>query len=89
MMSPYIAEFIGTALLVLLGNGAVANVLLARSKGKVADLIVTVMGWAMAVVISGYVTASERGDSLNPVVSISLSTVGHVAVAKGPGYIAG
>ena len=48
-MSPYIAEFVGTAMLVLLGDGAVANVLLARTKGKGADLIVIVMGWAMAV----------------------------------------
>ncbi|MET5020131.1 aquaporin, partial [Burkholderia pseudomallei] len=53
-MSPYIAEFIGTALLVLLGNGAVANVLLAKTKGKCADLIVIVMGWAMAVFVAVY-----------------------------------
>jgi glycerol uptake facilitator protein len=51
-MSPYIVEFIGTALVVLLGDRAVANVLLARTKGKGADLIVIVMGWAMAVFIA-------------------------------------
>ena len=87
-MSPYIAEFIGTALLVLLGNGAVANVLLARTKGKGADLIVIVMGWAMAVFIAVYVTASYSGAHLNPVVTISLALAGKFAWAKVPGYVA-
>src|SRR5204862_10043 len=72
-MSPYIAEFIGTAILVLLGNGAVANVLLAKTKGKGADLIVIVMGWAMAVFVAVYVTASFSGAHLNPIVTISLA----------------
>jgi glycerol uptake facilitator protein len=87
-MSPYIAEFIGTALVVLLGDGAVANVLLARTKGKGADLIVIVMGWAMAVFIAVYVTASFSGAHLNPVVTISLALAGKFAWAKVPGYIA-
>jgi len=87
-MSPYIAEFIGTALLVLLGNGAVANVLLARTKGKGADLIVIVMGWAMAVFIAVYVTASYSGAHLNPVVTISLALVGKFAWSKVLGYVA-
>ena len=75
-MSPYIAEFIGTAILVLLGNGAVANVLLAKTKGKGADLIVIVMGWAMAVFVAVYVTASFSGAHLNPIVTISLALAG-------------
>lgn len=87
-MSPYIAEFIGTALLVLLGNGAVANVLLAKTKGKGADLIVIVMGWAMAVFVAVYVTASFSGAHLNPIVTISLALAGKFAWAKVGGYVA-
>lgn len=87
-MSPYIAEFLGTALLVLLGNGAVANVLLAHTKGKGADLIVIVMGWAMAVFIAVYVTASFSGAHLNPVVTVSLALAGKFTWAKVGGYIA-
>ena len=86
-MSPYIAEFIGTAMLVLLGDGAVANVLLARTKGKGADLIVIVMGWAMAVFIAVFITASFSGAHLNPVVTISLALAGKFAWSKVLGYI--
>ncbi len=88
-MSPYIAEFIGTAMLVLLGNGAVANVLLARTKGKGADLIVIVMGWAMAVFIAVFMTASFSGAHLNPVVTISLALAGKFAWSKVAGYVDG
>src|ERR1700752_3547565 len=87
-MSPLIAEFVGTALLVLLGNGAVANVLLARTKGKGADLIVIVWGWAMAVFVAVYVTASFSGAHLNPVVTVSLALAGKFAWSKVGGYIA-
>ncbi len=86
-MSPYIAEFLGTALLVLLGNGAVANVLLTHTKGKGADLIVIVMGWAMAVFIAVYVTASFSGAHLNPVVTVSLALAGKFTWSKVGGYI--
>ncbi|GAU00561.1 MIP/aquaporin family protein [Burkholderia stabilis] len=86
-MSPYIAEFIGTAILVLLGNGAVANVLLAKTKGKGADLIVIVWGWAMAVFVAVYVTASFSGAHLNPIVTISLALAGKFAWSKVGGYI--
>ena len=86
-MSPYIAEFIGTAILVLLGNGAVANVLLAKTKGKGADLIVIVMGWAMAVFVAVYVTASFSGAHLNPIVTISLALAGKFAWSKVGGYV--
>jgi glycerol uptake facilitator protein len=78
-MSPYIVEFIGTALAVLLGDRAVANVRLAGTKGKGADLIVIVMGCAMAVFIAVYVTASFSGAHLNPVVNLSLALAGKFA----------
>ncbi|MBN3820536.1 aquaporin family protein, partial [Paraburkholderia sp. Se-20369] len=86
-MSPYFAEFIGTAILVLLGNGAVANVLLANTKGKGADLIVIVWGWAMAVFVAVYVTASFSGAHLNPIVTVSLALAHKFAWSKVGGYI--
>ena len=51
-MSPFLAEFIGTAILVLLGDGVVANVLLNKSKGQNAGWIVITTGWALAVTVS-------------------------------------
>ncbi|MEB2611330.1 MIP/aquaporin family protein [Burkholderia cenocepacia] len=86
-MPPYIAEFVGTAILVLLGNGAVANVLLAETTGKGSDLIVIVMGWAMAVFVAVFVTASFSGAHLNPIITISLALVGKFAWSKVGGYI--
>ncbi|MBV8679135.1 MAG: aquaporin, partial [Aquitalea sp.] len=50
-MNPLFGEFIGTALLVLLGNGVVANVLLNNTKGHNSGLIVIAFGWAMAVFV--------------------------------------
>ena len=50
-MSPYLAEFIGTTLLVIFGNGVVANVVLARTKGNNAGWIVITAGWGFAVYI--------------------------------------
>ncbi|VWB28828.1 MIP family channel protein [Burkholderia arboris] len=86
-MPPCIAEFVGTAILVLLGNGAVANVLLAETKGKGSDLIVIVMGWAMAVFVAVFVTATFSGAHLNPIITISLALVGKFAWSKVGGYI--
>jgi glycerol uptake facilitator protein len=50
-MSPFIGEFAGTALLIILGDGVVANVLLNKSKGQNSGWIVITLGWAMAVFI--------------------------------------
>ena len=59
-MSPYIAEIIGTAILMLLGNGVVANVLLTDSKGKDGGWIVITWGWGIAVVVAVYVVGQLR-----------------------------
>ena len=79
------AEFLGTALLVLLGNGVVGNVILARTKGQVAPsqpggfFIITV-GWGLAVYVAAYCTAFLGGPAhLNPAVSIGMASMGMVA----------
>jgi glycerol uptake facilitator protein len=75
-MSPFVGEFIGTALLLLLGNGVVANVLLARTKGNNAGWIVITFGFAMAVFVGVWCSSSASGAHLNPAVTIGLAAAG-------------
>lgn len=71
-MAQFLPEFIGTSLLLLLGNGVNANVILNKSKGNNSGWIVIALGWAMAVFVGVYVCASMGGDGhLNPAVTIA------------------
>ncbi|AAQ57931.1 glycerol uptake facilitator protein [Chromobacterium violaceum ATCC 12472] len=81
-------EFIGTALLVLLGNGVVANVLLKNTKGHNSGLIVVAFGWAMAVFVGVFSVAAISGAHLNPAVSVALAVAGKFPWEKVPGYVA-
>lgn len=72
-MSPFTAEFIGTAILILLGNGVVANVVLNKTKGNNGGWIVITFGWAMAVFTGVFVSAAASGAHLNPAVTIGLA----------------
>ncbi|HUS01389.1 MAG TPA: MIP/aquaporin family protein [Chitinophagaceae bacterium] len=76
-MNPFLGEFIGTAILIILGNGVVANVLLNQTKGHGGGWIVITFGWAIAV-FTGVYTSTTLGGSghLNPAVSIALATFG-------------
>jgi glycerol uptake facilitator protein len=92
-MNVYIAEFVGTALLVLLGDAVVANVVLAKTKGSGGGgggaWIVITVGWAMAVFIAVLCVADISGAHINPAVSIAVATagVGTFTWADVPGYI--
>jgi len=86
-MSPFFAEFIGTALLILLGDGVVANCVLNKNKGFNAGWIVVTFGWAMAVFVGVFVTASYSGAHLNPAVSLGLAISGKFAGDTVPCYI--
>ncbi|GLU46433.1 MIP/aquaporin family protein [Nocardiopsis ansamitocini] len=83
----YLAEFIGTAILVLLGNGVVAGVLLAKSKANNGGWIVITLGWGMAVMVAAYVTGQVSGAHLNPALTLGLASIGDFSWAMVPGYI--
>lgn len=87
-MHAYLAEFMGTALLILLGNGVVANVVLPRTKGNNSGWIVISFGWAMAVFVAVWCTAAASGAHLNPAVTIGLIAAGKFAAEQGGPYIA-
>ena len=72
-MSPFISEFTGTSILLLLGNGVVANVVLSKTKGNGGGWIVISFGWAMAVFVGVYASAAASGAHLNPAVTIGLA----------------
>jgi glycerol uptake facilitator protein len=87
-MSPYLAEFIGTMILVLLGNGVCANVNLGQSLGKDAGWIVVTTGWALAVTVAVYLTNAISGAHLNPAVTIALAAIDKFDTAEIGGYLA-
>jgi glycerol uptake facilitator protein len=87
-MNPYLAEFVGTAWLVLFGNGVVANVLLSKSKGNGSGWIVITAGWALAVAMAVYAVGRVSGAHLNPAVTVALASIGSFDWHLVPGYIA-
>ena len=86
-MNPLIAEFIGTTLLVTLGNGVVANVVLSRTKGNNSGWIVITAGWAFAVFVGVFCSQSFSGAHLNPAVTIAMAQAGKFAWPDVTGYI--
>ena len=87
-MSPWLAEFVGTTLLVLLGNGVVANVILQKTKGHGSGLVVIALGWGMAVFVAVLCTAAASGAHLNPSVTVALALTDKFPWADVPGYVA-
>lgn len=75
-MSGFVAEFLGTAILLLLGDGVVANVVLAKTKGHNAGWIVITVGWAVAVYVGVALVGDISGAHLNPAVTVGLAVAG-------------
>jgi len=86
-MTPFLAELIGTALLILLGGGVVANVLLTDTKGNNSGWLVITTAWGLAVFVGITVAGPYSGAHLNPAVTVGLAIAGKFAWADAPAYI--
>ena len=86
-MSAYFAEFLGTLILILFGNGVVANVLLKKTKGNNSGWIVISWGWGIGVAIAVYAVGRISGAHINPAVTVSLASIGHFGWDQVTGYI--
>ncbi len=82
MLNQFWAELVGTALLILLGDGVVANVVLKKTKGHNAGLIVITVGWAIAVAIPVYIFARVSGAVFNPAITIALGITGGLTLKQ-------
>jgi glycerol uptake facilitator protein len=87
-MKPFTAEVVGTALLILLGDGVVAGALLSKSKAQNSGWIVITTGWALAVAIPVYAVGSISGAHINPAITLALAVTGKFPWSRVPGYIA-
>ncbi len=86
-MLPYIAEFIGTMILILLGDGVVANVTLNKSGMKGAGSIQITFAWGLAVLIPAFIFGAASGAHFNPAITIALALDGSMAWGLVPGYL--
>jgi glycerol uptake facilitator protein len=83
----YVAEFVGTAILVIFGNGVVANVLLKDTKGEGSGWIVITSGWGLGVGLAVYSIGWISGGHINPAVTLALATIGDFPWTQVPGYV--
>jgi glycerol uptake facilitator protein len=88
-MDVFWGELLGTLLLLLLGNGAVANVLLSKSKGEGSGWIVITAGWGFALAIALYAAGWVSGGHLNPAVTVAMIAIGKTPLSLLPLYLAG
>jgi len=88
-METMLAELVGTALLVLLGNGVVAGVLLSKSKAQNAGWIVITAGWGLALAIAVYAVGAISGAHLNPAITLGQLIVGGIEGGDAALYIVG
>jgi glycerol uptake facilitator protein len=88
-MSPFVAQIIGTMILVVLGDGVVANVLLNKSKGQGSGWIVITTGWGLGVAVAVYSIRGLSEAHINPAITIALAAIGKFAWADVPVYVLG
>ena len=86
-MKVYLAEVIGTMIMLILGDGVVANVLLHKSKGQGSGWMVITTAWGLAVIIAIFCVGRVSGAHLNPAVTVSLAAIGSFPWNQVPGYI--
>ena len=87
MFEKYLFEFIGTMVLILLGDGVCAATSLNKSKAQGAGWIVITMGWGFAVMVGVFIAGSVSGAHLNPAVSLGCAVAGTMSWAADPGYV--
>jgi len=88
-MTPFIAEILGTMIMILLGNGVVANVNLKGTNGNSSGWIVITTAWAFAVFVGVTIAGPVSGAHLNPVVTLGLALIGKFSWSLVPTYILG
>lgn len=86
-MNPYLAEFIGTLVLILMGDGVCACTSLDKSKGKGAGWVVVTLAWGFAVMCGVFIAGPYSGAHLNPAVTLAMAISGSLAWAMVPGYV--
>ena len=88
-MNPFFSELIGTMIMIILGNGVVANVVLPKTKGNASGLLVIATGWAIAVFTGAYVASHGSKAHLNPAITIAMAAFSDFSWEEVPVYIAG
>lgn len=88
-MTPFIAEILGTMMIILLGNGVVANVTLKGTIGNNSGWIVITSAWAFAVFVGVTIAGPVSGAHLNPIVTLGLALIGKFSWSLVPTYILG
>lgn len=86
-MSPFFAEFFGTAIILVFGCGVVANVVLSKTKGNNSGWIVITFGWAVGVFTGVLISAPYSGAHLNPAVTLALAIVNKFSWSLVPVYV--
>ncbi len=87
-MDVFIGELLGTFILIVLGAGVVANVVLEKTGGNSSGYIVITWGWGIAVFVAVFITGSVSGAHINPAVTIGLAAAGKFSWSLVPVYIA-
>ena len=86
-MLPYIAEFLGTMLLIILGDGVVANVTLNKTGMKGAGSVQITFAWGLAVMLPAFIFGAASGAHFNPALTLALAADGSLGWGMVPGYI--
>src|SRR6202042_229260 len=87
IMTPFFGEFIGTGMLILIGQTVVSNVVLQKTKGFNSGWIVISFGWAMAVFVGVFCAAPASKAFLNPAIALSFAVMGKLPWDQLPAYI--
>ena len=87
-MTQFASEFIGSAILIILGDGVVANVILNKTKGNNGGLIAITFGWGIAVFVAVYMAVAMGGGAhLNPAITVAWAAIGKIEWALVPSYL--